>query len=405
MEKTEYIKSLANTKLVLGNGFDLHCKLQSSYKDYYLENKGKYNEILSWVDSFIQLLDDGKSFYEIKLKINFDEYNVWDFLLAFEKHRFSRNEKDYKWCDIESLIYRSLVVKDICYAPIDWAKAYMIYSQKLRTGDTYENAISNIFYLKKNGEEFHGEDEYYHFLLDELKKFEVEFGSFILNRQINQNKRWFSIGLVNDKYFKCVEKTLNDLCILNNIVSIDTFNYSYITQSEIGGIDFKGAYHHINGDFAAPIFGIDSTLSPSDKKYIFTKSYRRMEASMDSNEYNDDPPFEHLIIYGHSLNEADYGYFFSMFDRLNLIDSLANSLLIFAYSIYDETKKSQILIDLKINVSKLIYKYALFKKIESPERIIDYLFLQNKIIFQEIPELTGLVYNFPSHFDIKENEK
>ena len=47
MDKVKHIKSLEKVKLVLGNGFDLHCKLQSSYNDYYLENRTKYDEIIS----------------------------------------------------------------------------------------------------------------------------------------------------------------------------------------------------------------------------------------------------------------------------------------------------------------------------------------------------------------------
>ena len=401
MDKVKHIKSLEKVKLVLGNGFDLHCKLQSSYNDYYLENRTKYNEIISWTDSFIKLLDSGQSFYEIDLETNYKNYNVWDYLLAFEKHRFHRNEKDIKWCDIERLIFNSLVVKDICYASIDWNKTYIIYSQKLRTSDIYENAISNIIYLKRNGELFYSEEKYFEFLLDELKMFENEFGSFILNRQINKKRKWFALDLPNEKYFKCVKKTLDDLGGLHNLVSIDSFNYSYFDNRMLNE-HTKIVYNHVNGNFEFPIFGIDTTLNPYDKRYIFTKSYRRMELNMGLPNYINDPAFVHLIIYGHSLNEADYGYFFSMFDRMDLLNSSSDSSIVFAYSIYKENEEDKIMHNLRIAVSKLIYKYALFKKMESPERIIDYLYLQNKIIYFEVPELTEYMYNYPNHFDIKE---
>ena len=401
MDKTKYIRSLEKVKLVLGNGFDLHCKLQSSYNDYFLENKSKYDRIVSWTDSFIKLLDAGNSFYEIDLDLGFENYNVWDFMLAFEKHRFHRNEKDIKWCDIEKLIFNSLVVKDICFASIDWNKAYKIYSQKLRTSDTYENIISKIIYLKKDGENFFNEEQYYEFLLDELKLFEYEFGLFILNRQINKKRKWFAIGLPNEKYFKCVQKTLNDLCNFHSLVSIDSFNYSYFDNRILDG-HTEIVYNHINGNYKCPIFGIDTTLDPYDKRYIFTKSYRRMELNMGLPDFTNDPAFNHLIIYGHSLNEADYGYFFAMFDRMDLLNNSSNSSIVFAYSIYKENEEERIMHDLRVAVSKLIYRYALFKKIESPERLIDYLYLQNKILYLEISELSGPVFDYPNYFDIKE---
>ena len=400
MDKAKYIKSLEKVKLILGNGFDLHCKLQSSYYDYYLVNRNKYDEINSKISNFIELLDSGHHFYEIDLKINQDNYNVWDFLFAFEKHQFYRNEKDIKWCDIEKLILNSLVVDGICYAPIDWSKVYKIYTNKLRTSDVYESIVANLIFLKKDGEKFGGEEQYYKFLLEELKLFENEFGSFILNRQININRRWLARDLPNDKYFKCVKRTLKDLCNLDNLVSIDSFNYSYFDRNSIEN-RIEILYNYINGNYESPIFGIDTILSPYDQRYIFTKSYRRMEANMLSTDFMSDPPFKHLVIYGHSLNEADHGYFFSMFDRMNLLNSSLDISVVFAYSIYNENKE-KILHDLRTAVSKLVYKYALFKKIESPERLIDYLYLQNKILYLEIPELSGPVFDYPNYFDIKE---
>ena len=42
MNKIEFINSLKNVKVVIGNGFDLHCGLHTTYSDYYCKNYKKY---------------------------------------------------------------------------------------------------------------------------------------------------------------------------------------------------------------------------------------------------------------------------------------------------------------------------------------------------------------------------
>ena len=47
MTKTDLMKNLTDVKLIIGNGFDLHCKLSTSYRDYFLHDMDKniYNII------------------------------------------------------------------------------------------------------------------------------------------------------------------------------------------------------------------------------------------------------------------------------------------------------------------------------------------------------------------------
>ncbi len=82
--KKELVKGLQRVKLVLGNGFDLHCHLKTSYADYFLYDKKK-NEILNeWVNGFA-----GKARTYMDFNIsnhadfwidlpNLDRFTVWD---------------------------------------------------------------------------------------------------------------------------------------------------------------------------------------------------------------------------------------------------------------------------------------------------------------------------------------
>lgn len=52
MTKEEMIKDLKNVKLVIGNGYDLHCGLKSSYADFFMRDVGKNDYFNKWLDEF-----------------------------------------------------------------------------------------------------------------------------------------------------------------------------------------------------------------------------------------------------------------------------------------------------------------------------------------------------------------
>lgn len=62
-----------------------------------------------------------------------------------------------------------------------------------------------------------------------------------------------------------------------------------------------------------------------------------------------------LIFYGHSLSEADYSYFQSLFD---LYDIYNQAFLIFKYSVYDKEKAYEIKKVVFHSITKLIKKYG-----------------------------------------------
>lgn len=75
--------------LILGNGFDLHCGLRSSYKDFF------HSEILySIVEPF-----------GVK-KLKAGVLGFWESLLL--EYYKTNNKDDYAWCDIETIIKDTL---------------------------------------------------------------------------------------------------------------------------------------------------------------------------------------------------------------------------------------------------------------------------------------------------------
>jgi len=392
MNKEEFVKSLKKVKLIIGNGFDLHCGLHTKYSDFFCKNIGRFIFINS-------LFSD----YEKTETLNFEDENVkkltiWDIFFALNSSKDPKANKKW-WCDIEKLMLSSFMSELDENPSIETTATYLvskihwdvinkhICKNTLATNhiDRFVvNFIINKMHLKK-----YYPNDFYRFLLDELKEFEVLFGEFIYSQlhltwyeHCNYGKEF-----LNDAYVKMAMATIRELCDENNLVAIDSFNYGDIRDKSV--ID---KLQNINGDMESPIFGIDSIFEPKDERFIFTKTGRRIDSDLFGFSYEAKPDFENIVIYGHSLNQADYSYFFPLFDRMKLTDILANNVIVFAYSIYDENEENTIKSELREAISKLLYAYAVDKKLPNPSRFLDSLSTQKRVITYEIPTLNRRLY-------------
>ena len=77
--------------LVLGNGFDLHCGLKSSYKDFF------QSTILDTI---------GEHYGSRQMKAGVSGF--WETLL-FGYYKIHSGNTDYNWCDIETIIKDTLL--------------------------------------------------------------------------------------------------------------------------------------------------------------------------------------------------------------------------------------------------------------------------------------------------------
>lgn len=389
MKKIDLIKELENVKLVIGNGFDLSCGIKTKYSDFFLFDENK-NEILNrWLSDFSCKV---KSYVDFKLsKSNRDEFwvgfpfiekaNFWDiffFIISYENTNF----KNWTWCDIEKIMESWLI-----------NNSESIYVSKEESFDTLYNifrgkiSISEVdlktaylvatCYRFNNEMIFDNERKFYGFLLDELKKFEKNFGDYIYNQQIDGLSR--SMGFVFQKrsFFNMTKVLINSLCNPANLVSIDSFNYGNVHES------FNNLLHHINGNTNYPIFGIDSNLFlPPNPKYIFSKTSRRMEMDLKSDDVVEIKECENLVIFGSSLSSSDYSYFFSVFDKIAIIDTNKRNKIVFAYKIYDGKNEQDIKDSLMYNVVTLFQEYSRYKGLkEQPNRLLDYLTTQGRVLF------------------------
>ena len=390
VDKESFIKSLPKVKLILGNGFDLRCGLYTKYSDFYCKYWKKFHYIKNLVKTFINSDMDFDSSNE-----SLEDVNVWDVFFAINS---SENPKDnmYRWCDIEFMIKDSLADTGTVFSTedffkylfnrkseINWPMVKRIIEHKSESEHDSQGYMASFVEYKMKQSKL-GTKRFYSFLLNQLKEFEKEFGDFIY-WQLHYGRHeeiHFGVINLNSLYIEKAKYTLDCLCNLKT-TTIDTFNFSFIEDETI-----MPKINYINGSFKEPIFGVDSYFEPTDERYIFTKTSRRMESDMNNIGYLSADDFENVVIFGHSLNEADYSYFFPIFDKLNLLDLTSKGVVVFAYCIWDEEKESLIKSNLRDNISNMVYRYAIEKGIPNPKRTLDSLSIQKKIVVYVIPEFT-----------------
>lgn len=303
--------------LIIGNGFDLSCGLKSTYSSFFNE---RYKNILPKAEKVIfkKAEDDGG--YTIAMKImeadsmNYPFHDLNSLLsegekvfnkldLFFVAEHFYRNSNVEKWCDVEELITE--IVSIVNNDTSNEVPKYV--SNKFNKYIKYQSD-----YLKLTADKLFGY----------LKEFENAFKEYIT--KISDNHDY-----VNKEVNK-LEELMHNFTIANII----SFNYTFGPQeyknsfnTNMSNVSKKiNSYRNIHGSIAEEdniIFGIDSlNISPKSEMYRFTKTYRIMANNLNGS-YIDvlDNDIDTITFYGHSLAEADFSYFESIFDYYNIYGS------------------------------------------------------------------------------------
>ncbi len=351
--------------IILGNGFDLACGLKSKFSHFFGNRT------------------NGTFSYE---SIPEDERNIWDFILA------EVGEGDPLWCDIESLI-SAYVFRD--------GKA----SSKI---DSMYHPRARAFNPWGPNKPFHPESELYKFavqligkndisqreltsyLLSELKHYEHSFGCY-LNEQVMQSatyandaKRYFAA--IRDSCLTDSEQPLTTSSILN-------FNYTVPFGADNYRLGIE-AVRNVHGVLGATetIFGIDGKDVPEDDPALpFTKTYRLL--SLENHRKAQiiklgDNGTNLIKVFGHSLAKADYSYFQSIFDSVNLYGG--NTTLVFLYKVFsnklnESIDEQDIRENLYSRISHLLIEYgATLDNKDHGKNHMHKLLLEQRLIIERI---------------------
>lgn len=420
--------------LILGNGSDLHCGLKSSYKDFFCSEildiyrkncgypmmkedcKGFWEELLfcyydaddsnayQWCDietiikNSIELIFYGKQAEKFNL-----QNGLWNTALNFvNEKRKLRNDETYQQ-------YEPIIKHIFCFC------VKFFESIKFNNYSTQEK-----LHLLSNQ------------LLQELKNLEKRFCKYLKNQIVNLDKK----NEINEKYIinaanliarltgfsnggyeniediveqneeeymkqitpamrqsaRRIVNTLSEEFSKLRFTHILSFNYTALF--DILNVESPCKYSNVHGKLCLAkcekdckssniIFGIDDNIiqsqDASSELRLFSKTYRKMLFA--GEPINILPPKEakplEIKFYGHSLSEADYSYFQSIFDYYDLYGN-SNVSLKFYYSKGYEQHDT---------IYKLIssYGHSLNNK-EQGKNLIHKLLLENRLHIQEMKE-------------------
>ena len=176
-----------------------------------------------------------------------------------------------------------------------------------------------------------------------------------------------------------------------NLHSVNILSFNYTALFDILEVESPCFYNNVHGKLCLHqcaqnctdcniIFGIDDTAIQSQNTdsglYKFSKTYRKMlYANVETRVLpTKDNPLE-IKFYGHSLSEADYSYFQSIFDYYNLYENSKVSLVFYYSKGFEQTDKVYQLIN--------TYGKTLSNKDQS-KNLTHKLLLENRLKIVEI---------------------
>ncbi len=354
--------------IILGNGFDLHCGLRTSYKDFFEK------EIMDMTTI---------NFGIVKMKV--PNPNFWKHLL-FAYYQCNGNI-DYKWCDIEKIIKNTLldlfINQNNSLGKIIYLEAIEAAKEKFSNGTNQNISTDNkvekflfdycVWFFYNNNPLINDNtiatELLIKHLLFELNLFENRFCRYIKNLIVNPSDNsqkntdyiFNAINLLaliigkpklNFEYIKfSVDSINNNKLVKNFFYTIDDINilsFNYTSIIDLLTVGARCTYSNVHGKlcsltcnndckYSNIIFGVDDNFVQSHNKIqklrFFSKTFRKMLS--ESIPKNILPPNNGINLkikfYGHSLSEADYSYFQSIFDYYNIYSN-TNVILIFYYS-------------------------------------------------------------------------
>lgn len=372
---------------ILGNGFDLYMGMKTSYNNFFEEkgyslirkklseklNKEKKDFLISIlfkktgqfnkeISNPIQELEDlEKSIFKMIKGVG----NLFLLYLIIS------NDELVDWKDVENQIKPY----------IEYTKKVLSNMQKSAEEITYENLENN----KKNNElelfifrrfvDKKIDVSIKNIELKELNKFEKEFGQYIKN--LDNPLQVNSFDTVTEK----IENVFNNLQddLKESGINVITFNYTNYLK------EYFKVFVNIHGTTENPIFGIDSKEAEENHQYIyFTKTSRVLEANIEKKEIIS--PLSgirntvEIVFFGHSLAEADYSYFQSIFDYYDIYNNTEIKLKFLYYNYSDKAKENT-----HTSVMKLINTYG--KSLDNKDKgsnLLHKLLLESRIKIVEI---------------------
>ena len=379
--------------IVLGNGFDLACGLKSTYSDFfdYIYGQQIVNNTNSnnfWYDIFRN--------YKQKSIENWADIEE-QILIQLKNIEYLYNEKiliegrgDSETSSLAQSEYKENNIPMNLYVTLEFLLPYFV---KVRSEKTTQNILKIQLLIL--------EDDFRKYLLSITKNnaddgiyYKYYMKSKVLNKYIQlcnsseshnsdlvsklEDTTIFKHSPQKKKFDETLSEIYKEKNSNENLVLI--FNYTKVWDVE--------NVRNIHGDLdnGNIIFGIDYDKLNNNFKNApieFSKSYRVLENGLTST-FDISSDIDIIKIYGHGLGKADYSYYQSIFDSVDLYHGKTK--VMFFWSDYKGREKEQIHKDFVKGVTNLIEEYGTtFSNKDHGRNLFTKLLLENRLTIEEIP--------------------
>ena len=375
--------------LIIGNGFDLECGLNSTYEDFFSTER----------ESLIpaRFLCEGAYYPTWKESASNPNLTLWDFFL--------KEQRKESWYDIEAAILKQVLNINETLLALTSIDTFL--STKDNQLDHYDIEYLNRFGLLYDIHEyicihlnrtiFSSEKTLSIFMLNQLNKLESAFAEYL--REQTSRKPLPESGTnehqVASSYEDAVKNKLRTLLSFgiqedkhrSQTYSILSFNYTGPFDISSNGIGQRVAYTNIHGlcrEGEEIIFGIDGKENLVDEiARPFTKTYRLLSLGGPNARDVVRSDTRCIKFYGHSLSDADYSYFQAFFDAVRLYSSDVS--LIFFYRCFDEKDPLIHRSEMMNMVIRLLTAYgATVENTDHGKNLIHKLLLEGRLSVEEI---------------------
>ncbi|EAC6224298.1 AbiH family protein [Listeria monocytogenes] len=332
--------------IILGNGLDINSSLPSKFIEYYqfrcLSLGLEINSDNNLKDRNSIQMEMMKPLYPREYAINNiiavvgddklkNNITFWDLVLIYSEKLTGQEN----WCNIEwKILYVMEKLKIHLNKNLEELFQRLTNDEIAMSGEIQRKGIYELIselgderkiytwfaaFIKEIRESDYDDITIERFLLLELNKYEHAFSEYIKESMENN-------VLYLEERSKNIKGLISGIPYLNKI-NIMNFNFSSDVLANLTDVSVeKGIEVNVHGEAEENkvIFGVDAksidNIEQMNFGYDLTKTSRKLAMKTEWAISVLDETVVHVIFYGHSLSEADYAYFQSIFDYLDIYD-------------------------------------------------------------------------------------
>lgn len=330
--------------LIIGNGFDLKCGLDTKYIHYYNYQKERSSSFKDLIDKLKRDETDSIDYNGLSKDEHITFFDLFFTMIDWNNNRL---DSDHTWADIEDMLLggfeigqHNIDIFECCY------RCYILTGDPndfnyLSIYNKWYRIIAKYLYKKKKMVE----NGFHQYLIEELDRFSINFAKYICE-QIKAHPDYQEKA--QNLIMKITGVGLNECEILS-------FNYTEpLSSPNLSSIHGLASKEKI-------VFGI--TCGNKNKKetahsswyYPMTKEYKianilakGIKVSANYSGITD------IYIYGSSLGKQDYDFYENLFDQFDFLMRSYPAKIHFCYSLYGDKTQDEIENDTTFKVTKLV---------------------------------------------------